>query len=54
MPADLYGYSMKDTLAEGENMCFDTVRMYNFENGLIMRGRKDLDHSMDEYEKKQK
>ena len=54
MPVDLYGYSMKDTLAEGENTCSDTVRMYNFENGLTMRSGRALDHFMYEYEKEQK
>lgn len=46
MLADLYGYSMKDTFAEGDNMCSDTVRMYNFENDLTMRSGRALDHFM--------
>lgn len=28
VPAELYGYSMEDTFAEGENSCSDTLRMY--------------------------
>ncbi|XP_075568546.1 receptor-type tyrosine-protein phosphatase eta [Pelecanus crispus] len=49
MPADLY--RMKDNFAEGDNMYSDTVRMYNFKNGLIMRSGRALDHFMYEYEK---
>lgn len=54
MPTDLYGYSMKDTFAKGQNMCSDTLRMCNFEISLVMRSGRALGQLMYEYEKKQK
>lgn len=43
-----------EIFAVGENKSSDTVRMYDFENGLIIRSERALDHCMFESKKELK